>query len=88
MQQTHIGLGIVFAAGCDARTVGDPRSANPVEKGSPASSAWFAGWDEVDALVAETESAEFFGVFDMDSGLITIRGCVGPESSGGDRAAS
>ena len=61
---SSVGLVIILAAGRDARAVGEPRTANPIERGSAASSAWFAGWDEADALVPETESAEFVGDVD------------------------
>jgi hypothetical protein len=73
---SSIGLGIIFAAGRDARTVGVPRTVNPIERGSPASSAWFAGWDEADTLVPETESAEFVGFVEFANGAIIVRGCI------------
>jgi hypothetical protein len=69
---SSIGLVIILAAGRDARAVGEPRTANPIERGSAASTAWFAGWDEADALVLETE--EFVGDIDLDHEVIVIRG--------------
>jgi hypothetical protein len=69
---SSIGLVIIPAAGRDARAVGGPRTENPIERGSAASMAWFAGWDEADALVLETE--EFVGNIDLDHEVIVIRG--------------
>jgi hypothetical protein len=57
MQHRYIGLGLVFAAGYYARTTSQPRTANPAEEGTRASSAWLAGWDEADRLRAFTATA-------------------------------
>jgi hypothetical protein len=41
-----LGLGIIFAAGCDAYSLGMPRSAAPGETGTDGHLSWLAGWDE------------------------------------------
>jgi hypothetical protein len=44
----EIGLGIIFAAGCDARSLGMPRSTAPGEPGTDGHLSWLAGWDEAE----------------------------------------
>ena len=41
-----IGLGTVFAAGCDSHALGVPRAEAPGEPGSDGYVSWLAGWDE------------------------------------------
>jgi hypothetical protein len=43
---SSIGLGIVFAAGCDAHALGAPRAEALGKPGSDGYLSWLAGWDE------------------------------------------
>ncbi len=51
---SELGFGIIFAAGYDARVLGVPSSANPIEPGMAAWAAWVAGWVEADKALAST----------------------------------
>jgi hypothetical protein len=55
---SDFGVGIIFAAGYHARTVGDARAAFPGNKGGPDMSAWLAGWDEAQSELTKIDHSE------------------------------